>query len=207
MALEITPSILQAALGISPVAAFSWAPAISHACAEAMIDTSLRAAAFLAQAGHESGGFSELVENLNYDAHGLLEEFPTHFTADEAAAYSRQPEKIANRVYANRMGNGDEASGDGWKYRGHGILQLTGKADFAACGIALDLDLLAQPDLLLQKVPAARSATWEWGRSGLNELADVGNFMRITHIINGGYNGSADRLMLYGMAKKALGIA
>ncbi len=204
---RLSPAILQAALGVMPAAALAWADPIADACDTHQVDTPLRLAAFLAQTAHESGLFTALVENLNYSAAGLLATFPTHFDAPAAAEYAHQPEKIANRVYAGRMGNGEEASGDGWKYRGHGLLQLTGRDDFRDCGAALDLDLLADPDQLLKPVPAALSATWEWNRSGLNELADVGNFLRITLKINGGYNGLKDRIDLYTRAKKALGIS
>ena len=161
------------------------------------INTPLRLAHFLAQAGHESGGFKAVKENLNYSVEGLTKIFPKYFpTADSAAAYARNPEKIANKVYANRMGNGDEASGDGFKFRGRGYIQLTGKLNYSAFDGAVPEDILKDPDLVATKYPLL-SAGWFWGKNNLNALADKGalpgDVTAITKRVNGGTIGLADR--------------
>lgn len=179
-------------------------PALNAAMAEFDIDTPARQASFLAQVGVESGQFSALVENLNYSAAGLLATFKTRFTATQAAEYARHPERIANRAYANRMGNGAESSGDGWRYRGRGLIQITGRANYATAGAALGLDLIEQPELLEQPVNACRSAAWWWDAHDLNALADVGDQVRVTKRVNGGTNGLADRLALFSIAQKEL---
>jgi putative chitinase len=161
-----------------------------------------RAAAFIAQVGHESGQLARLVENLNYSADGLMKTWPSRFDSVRATAAARNPEQIANIVYAGRMGNG--APGDGWKYRGRGLIQVTGKTNYAACGEALGLDLINQPELLEQPQYAAMSAAWFWSANGLNTLADAGDLTKITQRINGGTNGMADRQALYDKALKVL---
>lgn len=156
-----------------------------------------RIAAFLAQAAHESAELTHLEESLNYSADALSRLWPRHFGAQEAQDYARQPEKIANRAYADRMGNGDEASGDGWRYRGRGIFQLTGRANYRDCSIAIagDADtLLLNPELVAEPDYACESAGWFWQSKGLNELADRGGFEEITRRINGGLNGLEDRV-------------
>jgi putative chitinase len=169
------------------------------------INTTLRICAFLAQAGHESQMFTHSHENLNYSAAGLLATFPTHFSgAADAAAYDRQPEKIANRVYASRMGNGDEESGDGWLYRGRGYIQVSGKYNYGKCADAIGIDCLNNPDLLLDPSGAAMSAGWFWDSHNLNALADTQSITAMTKIINGGTDGIVDRLALYGKAKKII---
>lgn len=203
----MNPDILAKAIGIHAARALEWSVPIQFAFDMYRINTPARQAAFLAQTAEESGGFSVLEENMNYSSVGLLATFPKHFTAAEVGAYARQPQKIANRVYANRMGNGNEASGDGWHYRGRGILQMTGKNDYLAAGVALDRDFLANPDLVLEPNAAALTAGWEWNRGHLNDLADQGDFISITKIINGGLNGLASRQALYATAKAALGVA
>ncbi|TAN57611.1 MAG: glycoside hydrolase family 19 protein [Magnetospirillum sp.] len=180
---------------------------LAEACAEWGIDTPLRLAAFLAQIAHESGQFRSLAENLNYSAEALLRVFPRHFDAGRAAAYARQPERIAARVYANRMGNGDEASGDGWRYCGRGLIQVTGKTNYAACGAALGLDLIAQPELLEHPGPAARSAGWFWHRNALNRPADARDIETITRRTNGGLTGLEDRKAHYARACAALEVS
>ncbi len=169
------------------------------------IDTPKRQAAFLAQIGHESGSFTITQENMNYSESRLLEIFPKHFTADQAKDYARQPERIGSRAYADRMGNGPESSGDGYRYRGRGLIQLTGKDDYAECGKALGIDLLRNPELLKEPQAASMSAGWEWERSKLNEIADLGDFKKLTVRINGGLNGYADRCDRWAKAKLALG--
>ena len=161
-----------------------------------------RAAAFIAQVGHESGQLTRLVENLNYSADGLMKTWPSRFDSVRATAAARNPEQIANIVYAGRMGNA--APGDGWKYRGRGLIQVTGKTNYAACGEALGLDLINQPELLEQPQYAAMSAAWFWSANGLNSLADAGDLTKITQRINGGTNGMADRQALYDKALKVL---
>lgn len=169
------------------------------------LSTIARRAAFIAQAAHESAGFSTFIENLNYSAGALNRVWPTIFPVAIAAQYARQPERIANRAYANRIGNGPEASGDGWRYRGRGVFQLTGRANYLACGAALGLDLINHPELLEQPVNAFRSAGWFWNSKALSPLADIGAFTEITRRINGGYNGLADRQAYWTRAKQALG--
>lgn len=174
------------------------------------LTTPTRQSAFLAQAAHESAGFTRLTENLNYSATGLAATWPGRFRGADgqpnalARGLHRRPEAIANVVYANRMGNGSEASGDGWRYRGRGLLQITGRAQYQRCGAALELPLVEQPDLLAQPEPAVLSAAWFWQVNGLNELADAGDFEAITRRINGGLNGLAERRALWAKFREAL---
>jgi putative chitinase len=172
------------------------------------IDSKKRLAHFLAQIIHESGNLYYSKENLNYGLSGLRGIFGKYFPDDTIAnEYARKPEKIANRVYADRMGNGNEASGDGWKYRGRGLIQLTGKNNYKACGDALKLDLINNPDLLCDN-PAVTvsSACWYWASRNLNQLADADDVVGITKAINGGLNGLEDRKSNLDTAKKALGV-
>lgn len=174
-----------------------WHPIIKEECDKAQINTVLRLAAFLAQLGHESGDLKRFEENLNYSASGLLNTFPKYFKSQsEAEAYARKPEKIANRVYANRMGNGSESSGDGWKHRGRGAIQLTGKQNYIACDRS-GLRCINNPDVLASDRGAIASAVWFWKSRSLNEYADRGDFAKTTRIINGGTNGAADREAKY----------
>lgn len=170
------------------------------------IDTPRRVAAFLAQIAHESGSLKTVVENLNYSAEGLMKIFPKYFTQETAAEYAHKPERIANRVYANRMGNGPEESGDGWKYRGAGLIQCTGKDNFDAIGHALNWDFLTHPEDLQKPGAAALSAGWFWYLKDLNRLADIDAFEKITRRINGGLNGYEDRLKHWENCKKALNV-
>lgn len=202
----MTPKQLTDAIGCSSLQAMKWASSLSEAMDKFEINTPARQAAFLAQVGHESNLLSAVVENLNYSAQGLLAIFPRHFTADEANSYARQQTRIANRVYAGRLGNGDEASGDGWKYRGRGLIQVTGRNNYKSCGDALGTDLLIAPDQLLGTSPASMSAAWFWKTQGLNQLADAGNFDSITARINGGQNGRDARRALWALAKSAIGV-
>ncbi len=173
---------------------------------EYQINTPKRVAAFLAQCAHESGGFVFVTENLNYSAEGLMRVFPKYFP-DMATAkqYARNPEKIANRVYRNRMGNGDEASGDGFAFRGRGILQLTGKDNYFWFGASLDLTPEQASQYLETFEGAAQSACWFWETNKLNELADAGDMKQMTRRINGGYIGLADREHHYEMALNMFG--
>lgn len=182
---------------------------LNSAMAEFGINTPARGAAFIAQAAHESSQLHNLVENLNYSADRLIEIFRRRFTLADAAAYARKPEIIANRVYALRLGNGDEASGDGWRFRGRGIFQLTGRANYAECSRALYNDeiLIERPELLKQPEGASRSAGWFWQARDLNQWADAGDFKTLTLRINGGLNGWADRLACYERSIAAMGVA
>ena len=162
------------------------------------INTPLRLAHFLAQCGHESGGFRVVNENLNYSAKGLQGIFKKYFpTPALAERYQRKPEKIANRVYASRMGNGDEASGEGFKFRGRGYIQLTGKVNYTAFGKAAGVDTLTNPDLVATKYPLL-SAAWYWNSRKLNAVADQGAtdavVTKATKLVNGGTIGLADRI-------------
>ena len=184
-------------------------PALNRAMVRWKIDSRLRQSAFLAQVGHESGQLRTLVENLNYSADALVRTWPSRFTAKTAGAYARQPEKIANSVYGGRMGNGPESSGDGWRYRGRGLLQVTGRSNYRETGAGLGLPLEQEPELLEQAEHAAQSAAWWWAKRGLNEMADAGRIRDIGSIINTGQpgktpNGSAERLALYDLALRVL---
>ena len=172
-----------------------WLAPIREACTRFEIDNEDRQAMFLAQCAHESSGFSTLVESLHYSAAALATTWPDRFTAAEAVEFAYDDIRIAERVYGGRMGNAPEGVGDGWRYRGRGLIQITGRANYAKCGRALELDLEGQPELLEQLGPAALSAAWFWAEEALcNALADAGKFQSITLRINGGINGMADRL-------------
>ena len=168
---------------------------------EYQINTPKRVAAFLAQCGHESGGFVFVTENLNYSASGLMRVFPKYFPTQELAKqYERNPRKIASRVYANRMGNGDEASAEGFAYRGRGILQLTGKDNYFWFGASLDLTPQQASEYLETFEGAAQSACWFWETNKLNKFVDGNDFKGLTRAINGGYIGLADREHHYEIA-------
>jgi putative chitinase len=198
----ITAKLLTAALGAAPHDADEYAAPLNEAMDEFEIDTKKRQAMFLAQCAHESGQFRTVVENLNYSADGLQRTFPRHFRTASVRNYHRQPEKIANRVYSNRMGNGDEASGDGWRFRGRGLIQLTGKSNYILCSADLEVDLLENPNYLVTPEGAARSAAWFWWKNDLNDLADIGDIVGSTRRINGGVNGLEHRKQLYRSAMK-----
>lgn len=162
------------------------------------VDTSLRLAHFLAQCGHESANFKATRENLNYSAEGLNKIFKKYFpTLESAKLYARMPEKIASKVYANRMGNGDEASKDGFKYAGKGYIQLTGKANYMEFDKTVPEDIINNPELVATKYPLA-SAAWFWSKNGLNLIADKGAtdlvVTSVTKRVNGGTIGLADRI-------------
>jgi len=170
------------------------------------IDTPQRQACFIGQCMHESGGFKLLEENLNYSAKALMNTWPSRFpNEEEANKYARQPEKIANKVYGGRMGNGPEETGEGWKYRGRGIKQLTGKDNYERCGSGLGVDLVSNPDLLLDPKYAALSAGWFWNKMNLNDLADKGDIETMTRRINGGLIGLDARREAIRKAESVLG--
>lgn len=176
------------------------------------VDTAIRQAAFLAQVGHESAGLTRWVESLAYSAQGLADTWPRRFrnAAGKPTALANQlayqPPAIANQVYAGRNGNGDEASGDGWLYRGRGLLQVTGRANYRRVGDGLGQPFEAAPQLLAEPRWACESAAWWWSAAGLNELADGGRFEDITRRINGGLTGQAERLKLWKRAQELLAI-
>ena len=161
------------------------------------INTPLRLAHFLAQTGHESGNFTTTKENLSYSAERLQVIFKKYFTAESAAEYARKADKIANIVYANRMGNGNQASGEGYKFRGRGFIQLTGKDNYTAFDKTVDDDILANPDLVSTKYPLL-SAAWFWDNKKINPIADKGAtddvVADITKKVNGGNIGLSDRI-------------
>lgn len=169
--------------------------ALNDCCAKYNINTYLRMANFLAQVCHESSNFRAVSENLNYSASALRKVFGKYFNDDTIAEdYARQPEKIANRVYANRMGNNDEASGDGWAYRGRGLMQLTGKNNYLHFSNAYGADVVAQPELVAETPELCVAvAGWYWDTNRLNRLADEDDIKKITKKINGGYHGLEDR--------------
>lgn len=191
--MELLPLLQAAAAETSEEYLAGWVGPIQAACDANEIDSDARMRMFLAQAAHESAGLRILRENLNYSAEGLLRVFPTHFDAPTAVEYSHRPQAIANRVYASRMGNGDEMSGDGWRFRGGGIGQVTGRANYARLGAELGLPLEAEPERIEQPEVAAMAFARFWKDAGCNALADVGDFLGITHKVNGGNNGEADR--------------
>jgi len=185
-----------------------WRERVSNACAVYSIGYGPRLAAFLAQVGHESDSFRRTIENLNYSEQSLRKVFGRYFPTDESAQlYARNPEKIANRVYANRMGNGPEESGEGWKYRGRGLIQLTGKENVREFSLHFYSDerLVDNPDRLADNL-AAMSAGWFWQVHALNVLADKGDFEGITKAINGGTTGIEDRISRWENLKTVMGI-
>jgi putative chitinase len=170
-----------------------WLEPLNEAMQRYEINTPERQAAFIGQCAHESGGFKTLQENLNYSAKGLHATWPSRFASEaDAQPFHRNPEKIANKVYSGRMGNTDE--GDGWKYRGRGLIQLTGKDNYRLASDALDVDFVANPELVLSKEYAALTAAWYWNKRGLNKEADAKDFTGMTKKINGGTIGLADRV-------------
>ncbi len=181
-----------------------WAEALALIMPQFEIDTPLRESAFIAQVAHESAEFTRLEENLNYSAERLTIVFKRYFPdVQSALSFHRNPEAIANKVYGGRMGN--DKDGDGWKYRGRGPVQLTGKENYTLCGNSIKRDLIGSPDLLLHPVAGIESACWFWNSRGLNTLADHGEFKAITKRINGGYIGLEEREKYYGKAKQILG--
>jgi len=216
------------AAGVKQATAEKWVDAVAAACKEFDINNPQRIAGFLSQCAHESGGFERLQENLNYSAEGMAGIWPNRFAVQEpdpkragktkpkkdansknipnkfALALHRKPEMIANVVYSNRMGNGSIESGEGWLYRGRGLKQLTGKDNHRACSAGLGVDLVANPDLLLEPVYAARSAAWFWSANKCNSFADSGDVEGLTKRINGGLIGIEDRKKRFASAVRAL---
>ena len=182
----------------TPELADKWVGALNDTCQEFAIDSPFRIAGFLSNTAHESGGFKYVKENLNYSAASLMRVWPSQFpTVEIAQRYAMQPEKIANRAYANRMGNRDEASGDGSKFLGRGLIQLTGKNNYVAYSLACNNEALQKPEIVELPKYAAESAGWFWDVNRLNTLADAQDVGGMCRRINGGYNGLDDRQMKY----------
>jgi putative chitinase len=189
------------ALGLGP----EWLDPLNETFAKYDISTTKRQACFLGQAMHESGGFKHLTENLNYSAKGLVSTWPSRFPNEEyAEEYARKPERIAGKVYIGRMGN--ETVEDAQKYIGRGIFQLTGKENYANCGLGLGVDLLGNPDWLATPKYAALSAGWYWNKRNLNPLADAMDVSQLTKKINGGNIGLADRQEKINKVMNILGV-
>jgi putative chitinase len=200
-----------------------WLQPLIETCVEFEINNEKRVAAFLAQTSHESGGYTMLTENLNYRAATLAACWPNRFAelgpnkkpkrdakgalipTKVALSIEKKPELIANMVYSSRMGNGPPQSGEGWKFRGRGLKQLTGKDNYKRCGDALGVDLVANPDLLLEPMYAARSAGWFWKTNNLSPLADASDIKGMTKKINGGFIGLEARQALFDKIMAAIG--
>lgn len=201
--------------GVKPDVARQWLAPIQVACEKYQINTKFRIASFLAQCAHESGGFTMLEENLNYKAATLAACWPNRFAVlgpdkkpkkDEkgkniptavANSIAGKPELIANMCYSSRMGNGPAESGDGWKYRGRGLKQLTGKDNYTRCGAGIGADFVEHPELLLEPQYAALSASWFWSANKLDTFADKEDIEGMTKKINGGLIGIENRKKRY----------
>jgi putative chitinase len=198
---EMLASLLPKADNIS-----EWYAAIIELLPQYEIDTPQRVAGFIAQCAHESGGFTILEENLNYSEKGLHAIFPKYFRERSAEAYARKPEAIANVVYANRMGNGSEKSGDGWKFRGRGVIQLTGFNNYSSFGKDIGKDVDQVIKYLGTKKGSLHSACWYWNSRNINATADAGDIVKMTKLINGGTIGLEDREKHYHHALEILGV-
>jgi len=184
-----------------------WYEALEQALPDYDINTPERVAAFMAQTAHESGEYRAIKENLNYRAASLRKVFPKYFPTDElAAAYAQKPEKIANRVYANRMGNGPEESGDGYRYCGRGLIQLTGKSNYQAFADSIEITPEEVSEFLATFEGAVQSACWFWEVNNLNQWADKGDIVTLTKRINGGTIGLEDRIKHYNHVLHVLGV-
>jgi putative chitinase len=185
----------------------NWYHALNEILPEYEIDTPPRVAAFLAQCAHESGSFKFLKENLNYKAASLRKVFPKYFPTDAlAAAYANKGEMIANRVYGGRMGNGPEESGDGFRYCGRGLIQLTGKDNYSWFAASLEMAVEDVPEYLQTFEGAVQSACWFWESNNLNVQADAGDIKTMTKKINGGFIGLEDRIKHYEHALHIFGV-
>lgn len=219
---NLTIEQLQICTGSNKSNAEVFLPYIKEVCKSFGINTPKRLAAFLSQVGHESAGLSCLQENLNYSADGLANTWPGRYAkrlqnglyaknsvgrylpSDLALKIARKPVLIANNCYANRMGNGDDKSGDGWKYRGRGLKQLTGKSNYAELTLDTGIDFVSNPDLLLEPVYAVISACWFWKKNNLEVYADKQDIEGMTKKINGGLIGIEHRKALYNKAIETL---
>lgn len=198
------PEHLRQIIGPNPYLDF-WYDSLCRICPGYKIDTPKRLAAFVAQCSHESMNFRALRENLNYRATSLMKTWPNRFpTIEIARQYERNPEKIANKVYSNRMGNRDEASGDGWRYLGRGLIQLTGKENYQWFAASVEMDVEDLPEYLMTFEGAVQSACFFWEINSLNTEADQGDIRTMTRKINGGYLGLEEREKLYHEALRVL---
>lgn len=184
-----------------------WSQVMEQLFPDYEINTPQRIAAFVAQCAHESNGFTALKENLNYKAESLCKVFPRYFpNMDVATQYAHKQEAIANRAYANRMGNGSEESGDGYKYCGRGLIQLTGKDNYQNFADSVEMSVEDVPEYLGTFEGALQSALWFWEKNNLNALADAGDILTLTKRINGGTLGLEDRINHYNHALYVLGV-
>ena len=206
----MTPEQLAGATGATVPLAQQWLPALTGAMERWGITTAARQAGFLSQVSVESGRLTRLVESLDYSAEALVRVWPLRFSADLAQQVGRTAEhpadqqRIANIAYGGRYGNGDEASGDGWTFRGRGLLQVTFRANYRAAGAGIAQDLLTHPELLAKQRYAAEAAAWFWQTHGCNALADAGDIHGISLRINGGTNGLEERVAMWNTAKQVL---
>jgi putative chitinase len=194
--MQISPQQLSQILPGNPYIEH-WCEALNKILPDYDITSPQRVAAFIAQTAHESGGYTALHENLNYQAASLCRVWPHYFNESNANEYAHQPEKIANRAYANRMGNGAEESGDGWRFCGRGLLQVTGRNNYQAFADSLQMNINDVPAFLQTFEGAVQSACWFWETNNLNSFADSGDFVTMTKRINGGTLGLEDRQARY----------
>jgi putative chitinase len=203
---EFTLAKFKECVGGNPPHAEYWYEAICQILPDYDIETAPRVAAFLAQTAHESGGYRAIKENLNYRAVTLRKIFPKYFPDDAIAAqYAGKPEKIANKVYGGRMGNGPEASGDGFRYCGRGLIQLTGKDNYTRYAQSLEISVAEAGEHLTTFEGCVLSAAWFWEANNLNQWADKGDILTLTKRINGGTIGLEDRIKHYNHALHVLG--
>lgn len=202
--MKLTVHQVMAACAANEDAATRWLPHIQRACDSFEISNRLRIAAFLASIGTESGGLTRIEESLDYSAHGLLQAFPGVFSPQGVVEYESKPQHIANRVYGGRLGNGPEASGDGWRYRGRGLIPLRGRADYRRAGTALGLPLEDEPELAARPEHAAMVAGWLWRDRRVNPLADRNNIGLVTRALIERPRHLAERHTLYRAALRAL---
>lgn len=208
-------ALLARTCALSASVAALWAPHLTEAMGRFGIDTPARRAMFLAQCAHESGNFDHLEENLNYSAQALARTWPNRYSSNGradgmpnelATRIARKPQDIANATYANRMGNGTPATGDGWAYRGRGPIMITGRDLYARAGAATGIDLVRYPELALTLDVGSLIAAWIWSDKRCNPYADRGDIEGCTRVINGGVIGLADRARRWGVAKRAMGV-
>jgi putative chitinase len=203
---DFTLAKFKECVGGNPPYAEQWYEALCQILPDYEIDTPQRLAAFLAQTAHESGGYRAIKENLNYRAATLRKVFPKYFPTDESAAqYAGKPEMIANKVYGSRMGNGDESSGDGYRYCGRGLIQLTGKDNYTRYAQSLEISVEEASEHLTTFEGCVQSAAWFWENNNLNQWADKGDILTLTKRINGGTIGLEDRIKHYNHAVHVLG--
>lgn len=209
--MKLTQDQLADAAGISTESARLWLAPVNAAGVAAVLNSPSRWAMWIAQCGHESGGFTRLVENLNYTPEGLMQTWPNRFSVELAQLMGRTATKaadqkaIANHVYGGRLGN-RPGTDDGYRYRGRGLLQVTFRANYMACGKHIDVDIEMDPDILgTDRRIACESTAWYWDSRAINGHSDVGDVDGATKKINGGHHGLADRKKRYGRALSALG--